>query len=432
MAFGSLELGVGSSELIARAARTSRLPSPSSDLQIANILAIFRKWGIHTLGQLAALDKEELRARLGAEAVRLWERANGTATRLLKFVQPPEAFEESFEFDHEIETAEPLLFMLRRFLEQFALRLSSIYLVAKELTLSISFSNSRQVRHGTDSSDWRNEPAAVATATRTDKQSYERVFKIVFKIPQPTNDVDLLFRMLQTHLENFKSEHPIVAVALTAQSTRPASQQFGLFETALRNPQQLYETLARLSALLGSDRVGSPVMEETHRPDSFRMEPFGWRQNDEIRMSNDEENPTGESRYRIALRRFRPAAAASIFTSKDRPASRPKDSHFAEVAGSPSSFYLDGYERRVIPFEGAACLTQVRRHLQSDKIAGKVIDQSGPFLFSGNWWDEKSWARAEWDMQLDDNSLIRCHELPPSPGYGAAGEGVWKVDGIYD
>src|SRR5712671_5220760 len=99
MAFGSLEFGAGSSELIACAACTSRLPSPSSDLQIANILAILRKWGIHTLGQLAALDKEELRARLGTDAVRLWERANGTATRFLKFVQPPEAFEESFEFD---------------------------------------------------------------------------------------------------------------------------------------------------------------------------------------------------------------------------------------------------------------------------------------------------------------------------------------------
>src|SRR5206468_3892933 len=212
------------------------------------ILAILHKWGIHTLGQLAALDKEELRARLGAEAVRLWERANGTATRLLKFVQPPEAFKESFEFDHEIETTEPLLFMLCRFLEQLALRLSGIYLVAKELTLVISFSN---------------------------RQSYERVFKI----PQPTNDVDLLFRMLQTHLENFKSEHPIVAVALTAQPIRPASQQFGLFEMALRNPQQLYETLARLSALLGNDRVGTPIKEETHRRDAFRMEPFSGTKN---------------------------------------------------------------------------------------------------------------------------------------------------------
>src|SRR5438270_8895526 len=90
------------------------------------ILDILHKWGIQTLGQLAALDKEELRARLGSEAVRLWERANGTSTRLLKFLQPPESFEESFEFDHEIETAEPLLFMLHRFLEQLALRLSSI------------------------------------------------------------------------------------------------------------------------------------------------------------------------------------------------------------------------------------------------------------------------------------------------------------------
>src|SRR5207244_7528593 len=228
------------------------LQSSSSQLQIANILAIFRKWGIHTLGQLAALDKEELRNRLGADAVRLWERANGTTTRLLKFVQPPETFQESFEFDHEIETAEPLLFILRRFLEQLALRLSSIYLVACELTLRITFSNSPQ-----------NGSAVVATATRTDKTnaSAARTYERVFKIPQPTNDVDLLFRMLQTHLESFKSEHPTAAVGLSAQPIRPASQQFGLFETALRNPQQLYETLARLSALLGSDRVGTPIKE---------------------------------------------------------------------------------------------------------------------------------------------------------------------------
>ena len=66
---------------------SSKLPSSSSPLPIAQTIAILHKWGIHTLGQLAALDKEELRARLGPEAVRLWERANGTATRLLKFIQ---------------------------------------------------------------------------------------------------------------------------------------------------------------------------------------------------------------------------------------------------------------------------------------------------------------------------------------------------------
>src|SRR5436853_7254193 len=60
---------------------------PDRQIEVQEILAVLHKWGIHTLGQLAALDKEELRARLGPEAVRLWERANGTATRLLKFIQ---------------------------------------------------------------------------------------------------------------------------------------------------------------------------------------------------------------------------------------------------------------------------------------------------------------------------------------------------------
>src|SRR5215831_8150850 len=215
-------------------------------MDVQDIFAILHKWGIHTVGQLATLDKEQLAPRLGPEAIRMWERANGQSKRVLKLIRPPESFEESFEFEREIETAEPVLFMLRRFLEQLAVRLAAIYLVAKELTLRITFGN---------------------------KQIYKRVFKI----PQPTNDVDLLFRMLQTHLENFRSEHPIVAVALSAEQIKPAAEQFGLFETTLRNPHQLSETLARLTALVGADRVGTPVLEETHRPDAFRIEPFSWQ-----------------------------------------------------------------------------------------------------------------------------------------------------------
>jgi len=328
--------------------------------EIRQILAILHKWGIHTLGQLAALDREEVGARLGPRAVVLWERANGQSNRLLKFVEPPESFEESFEFEHQIETAEPLLFMLRRFLEQLALRLSAIYLVAKELTLRITFAN---------------------------KQRYERVFKI----PQSTNDADLLFRMLQTHLENFKSEHPIIAVALEAQPSKPASRQFGLFETALRNPQQLYETLARLTALLGGDRVGIPVLEETHRPDAFRIEPFAWNLNADSNgttgphptLSLRERRTCGSTAVRegVALRRFRPAAPVSVFTSENVPA-----------------------------------------HVQSAKVSGKVLRQRGPYLLSGNWWDEKSWARAEWDLQIDDGILCRCH-------FSDQG---WAIDGVYD
>ena len=309
--------------------------------EIRQILTILHKWGIHTVGQLAALDKEQLGARLGPEVIQMWERANGQSNRVLKLIRPPESFEESFEFENEIETVEPLLFMLCRFLEQLAIRLSGIYLVAKELTLRITF---------------------------TDKQIYERIFKI----PQPTNNVDLLFRVLHTHLENFKSEYPIVAVALNAQPIKPAREQFGLFETTLRNPHQLSETLARLTALLGADRVGTPVLEETHRPDAFRTEPFTWH--------GLPVHPIGRMPMpRRALRRFRPPAATSMFVSE-------------------------------------------QRRLQSETIRGQVVDQRGPYLISGNWWDEKSWTRAEWDLQLETGELILAHES----------QGTWKLDGVYD
>src|SRR5206468_5125192 len=285
--------------------------------EVQQIITILHKWGIHTLGQLAMLDKEQLGARLGPEAIRMWERANGQFNRVIKLVQPAESFEESFEFENEIETSEPLLFMLRRFLEQLAEGLGTIYLVVKELTLQITFANPPQ------------DGSAEA-----DKKVYERWFKI----PQPTNDVDLLFRMLQTHLENFRSEHPIVAVALSAQPIKAAKEQFGLFETTLRNPSQLSETLARLTALLGADRVGTPVLEETHRPDAFRMEPFAWEVG-----AIDLNRPQRTAFLKLALRRFRPAVSASVLVDGDTPA-----------------------------------------HLRSAEICGKVIEQQGPYLSSGN------------------------------------------------
>jgi protein ImuB len=314
--------------------------------EIRQILTILHKWGIHTLGQLAALDKEQLAARLGPEAVRMWERANGQSNRVLKLIRPPESFEESFEFENEIETAEPLLFILRRFLEQLAMSLSAIYLVTKELTLRITF---------------------------TDKEIYERVFKI----PEPTNNIDLLFRMLHTHLENFKSEHAIIAVALSAQPIKPGREQFGLFETTLRNPNRLSETLARLTGLLGADRVGTPVLEETHRPDAFRMEQFAWQVG---AIDLNRPKPI-EPPFRTALRRFRPVISASVLLDGDGPA-----------------------------------------HVRNGDLQGKILKQRGPYLFSGNWWDEKSWGRAEWDLQLEKGKLVCAHES----------EGSWKIDGVYD
>ena len=242
------------------------------DAEIARILDILHRWGIHTLGQFAALEKEAVGARLGSIGLELWDRASGKTTRLLKLVSVPESFEEAFEFENEIETVEPLLFIMRRFLRQLSFRLEALYFVASELELEITFSDKNSYRHQ-------------------------------FKIPEPSNNVEVLFRMLHTHLENFKSGSPIIAVALKAEATKPVSQQFNLFETALRDPARLSETLARLTGLLGPDRVGTPVLEETHRPDSFRMEPFAWQ----LKEKAGEPAPLPS----CALRRFRSPVPAS-------------------------------------------------------------------------------------------------------------------------
>jgi protein ImuB len=310
--------------------------------EIGRMLDILHRWGIETLGQFAALEKEAVAARLGPIGIELWERASGTTTRLLKLVPVRESFEEGFEFENEIETSEPLLFMLRRFLQQFSVRLGALHLVASELQLEITFS---------------------------DKGSYSHRFKI----PEPTNNVEILFRMLHTHLENFTSESPIIAVALKAETTKPSFEQFHLFETALRDPARLTETLARLSGLLGSERVGTPVLEETHRPDAFRMEPFSWQ----LPATKSELLPLPA----FALRRLRSPLPASVLLTKNRPV-----------------------------------------HLRSLKIQGAVRAEKGPYLASGNWWDEQAWDRAEWDVELENGALCQCH----SSG------GQWCLDGIYD
>lgn len=312
------------------------------ETEILRVLELLHKWGIETLGQFAVLKKQEVGARLGAVGLELWDRAKGKKRRLLKLVPPPESFEEAFEFENEIETSEPLLFILRRFLQQLSLRLDALYLVASELRLEITFSNKSLYQHH-------------------------------FKIPEPTNNGEILFRMLHTHLENFTSPFPIVAVALKAEPTKPSYQQFNLFETALRDPTRLSETLARLTGLLGSDRVGTPILEETHRPDAFRMEPFVWQ----LKETMNEIKPLPSS----ALRRFRSSLPASIFLLQNKP----------------------------------ICL-------QSTQIHGEISGEKGPYSASGNWWDEKAWDRVEWDLELENGLLCQCHLQA----------GQWQLDGIYD
>ncbi|MEA3206944.1 MAG: polymerase [Chthoniobacter sp.] len=321
-----------------------RPPTPAAAEALAaraEIFRILRRWGLRTLGAFAALPREQVVSRLGGPAAELWDRATGRAVRLLRLVRAPEIFAEAMELEHEVETLEPLLFILRRFIEQLAARLAAAYRVAATLQLRLRF--------------------GVGA-------SYEREFRI----PAPTGAVEVLFRILETHLDNVRAEAPIVAVELSACATRQEQKQFSLFESGLRDPNKFFETLARLQALLGEGRVGTPVAEDTHRPDAFHLATPRF---DDSPAALVAEAPPGP-----ALQRYRPPLPADVQVQAGRPV-------------------------RVF----------------SEKAFGEITGCRGPWLGSGDWWTGQAWEREEWDVQVG----TECYRL-------AQQGGTWLIEGVYD
>jgi protein ImuB len=304
---------------------------PIESLQPApEILGILSRWGIRTVGAFLNLGKQQVVERLGAEALDLFERVSIHSLRPLKLVSPPEEFSEAMDFEPAIEMTEPLLFVLRRFVEQLARRIGLLHRVIAELQLELALSSGAKYQHA-------------------------------FKVPSPTGNITTLFRMLQTHLETLRTDSPIVSLRLAAKPCLPGKHQFGLFEATLRDPNQFAETLARLTALCGPDRVGTPALEATHRPDSFRLQVP-----DFSRATDREAKP---ETLGLQLRRFRPALPARI-----------------EFRGRQPVFIC------------------------SRTINGGVLDMRGPFHSSGNWWDAGRWTRKEWDIQTTDGALYRIFE----------------------
>lgn len=305
---------------------------------------LLQRWGIHTLGEFARLPREQVVARLGGVAANLWDRAAGRAERPLRLIRAPEIFAEAMELEHEVETLEPLLFILRRFLEQLAMRLEATYRVAAILELRLIF------REGAP---------------------HQREFCI----PSPTCDVDVLFRVLSTHLESVSAAAPIVAVALSAQPARPERRQFSLFESGLRDPNKFFETLARLQALLGNDRAGTPIAEDTYRPDAFHLETPRFDETSPALMSSASVSSAGPP-----LQRYRPPLPADVQEENGRPI-------------------------RVF----------------SEKAFGEITGTRGPWHSSGDWWSERAWERIEWDVEIG-GEIYRL----------AQQRGAWFIDGAYD
>jgi nucleotidyltransferase/DNA polymerase involved in DNA repair len=317
----------------------------------AETRVILKKWGIHTLGEFLALGKNALAERLGAESLELFDRASATATRPLRLANPPQVYEEAMDFEHEVETAEALLFVLRRFVEQLSLRLEMVYLVADEMTLRLMLADGDKYEH-------------------------------VLKIPAPTRKIETLFGMLQTHLEALRTEQPIVGVHLAVRPCRSANQQLELFESDLRDPNRFYETLARLTALVGSDRVGTPVVESSHRPDAFQMK----APSSKFQAPKKLQFPSSKKHRKVGAWSLFGAWNLELGTSKRGP-----------------------------------CLRRFRPPARAAWDC-RILRKAGPWHLSGHWWDHQRWFRVEWDIQTEDEHLYRIMQR----------NGHTFLDAIYD
>jgi protein ImuB len=310
------------------------------------LAATLAAWGLRTLGDYTALPRDELVRRFGAAGLALWQRASGGEPRPLHPVAPTREFSAATDLEEPVETLEPLLFLLRRFLDRLALELQGAHAVAAALTLTLRLAN---------------------------ETDYTRPFRL----PEPTADAGILFRALHTHLESLQTDSPIAGLRLQITPTRPLVRQQGLFETGLRDPHGFAETLARVSALVGADRVGTPQSEDTHRPDAVKLTA-------PPAVVPPPAAPPLHAPCGLPLRRFRPPLPARLeFSAADR---RPS-------------------------------------YVWTERFHGAIAQIRGPWCSSGDWWQaDRAWARTEWDIALATGGLYRLLRTGDA----------WSIEGEYD
>src|SRR5207245_279668 len=102
------------------------------------------------------------------------------------------------------------------------------------------------------------------------KTEHERTITL----PVPMHSPKTLLRLLLFEIEAQPPEAAVVSVTIVAEPVKPRTAQTGLFIPLAPEPEKLELTLARLVKLVGADKVGSPEILDTHRPDAFRMKRF--------------------------------------------------------------------------------------------------------------------------------------------------------------
>jgi protein ImuB len=261
--------------------------APLSLLELSKELsARLSRWGLRTLGELAALPTAALFERLGGEGVRLQRLARGDDPGPLVSWKPAPLFEESAECEWGMETLEPVVERLGELAARVCARLGERGLAA-------------------DGFEWlcrldggRCHDGALAPAV-------------------PMIDGPAVAGLLRLALEARPPRGIVRALTLRARPTRITAMQESLTDRSRPSPRLLAATLNRLVGLVGADRIGVPALLDSHRPDAVGLGAYA----PPSISPSPRRGATPASPFAgiLALRRLRPPAPAAVTLTSGRP-----------------------------------------------------------------------------------------------------------------
>jgi protein ImuB len=246
------------------------------------VVATLARWGVETVGALAALPREGLGTRLGPAGLAAHDLACGRDTAPFRAYTPPPFWEEAQGVEWEIADLIALAALLGRVLERLCARLASAHLCADAIDVSLRLA------------DGGHDTRTVSLACPMDE-------------PPP------ILALLTLDLERRPPGAPVIAAAVSAHVLARRVAPGGLWQPAAPAARDLATVLARLGALVGRENVGAAVVTDSHRPDAFTLAPFVVAPLDEAVAESGEEAA-------LALRRLRPPRRIEVELQGDRPA----------------------------------------------------------------------------------------------------------------
>lgn len=313
----------------------------------------FTNWGIRTLGELARLPESDLVIRLGNRARQWRNLALGIEPHTFQPVVADFILEEVCDLDTPVDRADSLLFLGARMIDCLAARAAAHTLALASLTVQMTLDGGG-------------------------------VYRRVIRPAVPTIDRKFMLKLLQLEFAVHPPHAAVMQIAFSAEAGHISRVQLGLFTPQTPEPSRLDVTIARLKAIAGEDRVGSPVLEDTHRPGSFHLEDFV--------LSDAASAPSvkGSGQARAALRRMRPPLQVRL-----------------GMRGGKPAFFRTG---------------------QCDYTVSAAY---GPWRTSGCWWTTEAWDAEEWDVLADrrdgsGSAAVACllvHDRAHNQ---------WRLEAFYD